>query len=136
MGRRPERTVYRLTANGQHEVVSWLRDLLAQPVNEPSQFFAALSFLPHLRPEDALEQLAGRVNRLETEIAGLDSVLQAMVPRIGRLLLVEVEYTRAMRQAELVWVRSLIDDLGAGRLAWDPDVLIPAVAAAATGDSL
>src|SRR5262249_15539953 len=42
-GRRPERTVYRLTERGEKEVLDWLRELLAKPVREATQFFAALS---------------------------------------------------------------------------------------------
>ena len=117
-GRRPERTVYRLTDLGEREVLDWLRELLAQPVREPSQFLAALSFLPQLTAEDALDQLQARVQRLELEIIGFDAVLQKMIPRIGRAVLVEAEYARAMRQAECEWVRSLIDDIRAGRITW------------------
>src|SRR6516164_2293319 len=54
-GQRPERTIYRLTENGEREVFDWLRELLAKPAREPSQFLAALSFLPNLTPEDALD---------------------------------------------------------------------------------
>jgi DNA-binding PadR family transcriptional regulator len=117
-GRRPERTVYQLTEAGELEVLNWLRELLAKPVSEPSQFLAALSFLPHLSTEDALDQLHERASRLEMAIIGLDAVLQKLVPRIGRAVLVEVEYARAMKQAELEWVRSLSEDLRAGRLTW------------------
>src|SRR5262245_9612254 len=45
-GRRPERTVYRLTDEGEQAVLDWLREILARPAKEPSQLFAALSFLP------------------------------------------------------------------------------------------
>ena len=51
-GRRPERTVYRLTGAGGDELVAWLRELLAKPVHEPSQFFAAVSLLLYLPPDD------------------------------------------------------------------------------------
>src|SRR5262249_54313889 len=64
-GRRPERTVYRLTEEGEREGLEWLRDLLAKPVREPGQFFAALSFLPHVPPEVALSQLQERAGLLE-----------------------------------------------------------------------
>src|SRR5690242_9694561 len=33
-GRRPERTVYRLTVRGEKELYEWLRGLLAKPVRE------------------------------------------------------------------------------------------------------
>jgi DNA-binding PadR family transcriptional regulator len=122
-GRRPERTTYRLTARGELEVLDWLRELLAKPVREPSQFLAALSFLPHLSSEDAVEQLHARACRLQLEIIALDAILRKMVPQIGRAVLVEVEYLRAMRQAELEWVRALAEDLRAGRLTWDREAL-------------
>lgn len=122
-GRRPERTVYRLTDKGGQAVLDWLRDMLARPTKETSQFFAALSFLPVLHPDSVLEQMRQRVAQLGTDIAGLEAVLATMVPRIGRLVLVEVEYALAMKKAELGWVRSLMEDLQAGKLRWDPEAL-------------
>jgi DNA-binding PadR family transcriptional regulator len=129
-GRRPERTVYRITALGEQERVAWLRELIANPARTSTEFYAALSFLPVLAPDDALEQLDARAGLLEAEVANLTRVLEMMVPRIGRLVLLEVEYTRAMRQAELAWVRSLIDDLQAGRLTWDCEAIRRAVSGA------
>jgi DNA-binding PadR family transcriptional regulator len=117
-GRRPERTVYKLTEAGEREVLGWLRDLLAKPGQVSTPFFAALSFLAHLRPEDVLAQLGARADRLEAEIASTDAVLREIMPRIGRLVLVEMEYTQAMRRAELEWVRALSDDIRTGRLPW------------------
>src|SRR6516164_7437408 len=38
-GRRPERTVYRLTESGERGGINWLCDLLAKPLREPNQFF-------------------------------------------------------------------------------------------------
>jgi DNA-binding PadR family transcriptional regulator len=124
-GRRPERTVYRLTQAGEPEVLAWLRELLANPARDSTQFFAALSFLAHLAPEDALEQLEARAGLLEAEIAGMSAALHTMVPQIGRLFLLEVEYARAMRQAELAWARSVSDDIRAGRLTWRFGSLCP-----------
>jgi hypothetical protein len=109
-----------LTESGQAEMLRWLQDMLARPVREPTQFFAALSFLPHLTPEDVQIQLQKRSAHLEEEIATLDMVLRTMVPQIGRLVLVEVEYLRAMRQAELAWVHSFQKELQTGVLRWDP----------------
>jgi hypothetical protein len=70
-----------------------------------------------------VNQLLERLTLLETEITNLDSVLEQMMPRIGRLVLVEVEYERAMRKAELSWVKSLIEDLQSGKLHLDPEAL-------------
>jgi DNA-binding PadR family transcriptional regulator len=122
-GRRPERTVYRLTDKGAEAVHEWLSGMLAKPARETNQFFAALSFLPTLHPDVVLEHLRQRVQLLESEITCLKAVLATMVPQIGRLVLVEVEYRLAMKKAERTWVRSLIDDLETSTLRWDPEAL-------------
>jgi DNA-binding PadR family transcriptional regulator len=120
-GKRPERTVYRITEAGSDELLAWLRELIANPARETSQFFAALSFLPVLQPNDALLLLEDRAGLLEAAVAELDSVLRAMIPKIGRVVLVEVEYMVAMRRAELEWVRSITEDLRNGQLTWDAE---------------
>jgi DNA-binding PadR family transcriptional regulator len=122
-GRRPERTVYRLTEAGEQELRTWLGELLAKPVREANSFFAAVSLLACLPPADVLDQLQDRVGLLEAEIAGLNAALAALTPKLGRLVLLEIEYALALWQAELAWVRSVIDDLRTGQLNWDPEVL-------------
>jgi DNA-binding PadR family transcriptional regulator len=117
-GRRPERTTYRLTEAGAHEVLAWLRELLANPARDSTQFFAGLSFLGQLTPEDALEQLEARAGLLEAEIAAIEAGIEPVIAQIGRFFLLEVEYAQALRRAELAWVRSVIDDVRAGRLTW------------------
>jgi DNA-binding PadR family transcriptional regulator len=124
-GRRPERTTYRLTPEGEQEALDWLRDLLAKPVREPSQFLAAISYLHHLTPEDVLDHLDERARRLAMQSVALDAVLAKLVPQIGRVVLLEVEYARAMAQAEQEWVRSLMEEIRAGRLGWNPERLFP-----------
>src|SRR5262252_7466403 len=64
-GRRPERTIYRITPQGCNEAMKWLRELLETPVPDSTWFYAALSFLPALDPRDAREQLLKRVARLQ-----------------------------------------------------------------------
>jgi DNA-binding PadR family transcriptional regulator len=128
-GRRPEHTTYRLTRAGADEVVAWLREILARPMAEPSPFLAAVSYLSRLTPEDVLAALRERMGALEAELADLETtlqggaaernpVLQALRPQITRVVLLENEYLRALRRAELEWVRALIEDLECGRLTW------------------
>jgi DNA-binding PadR family transcriptional regulator len=124
-GRRPQRTVYRLTEEGERELLAWLRELLAKSARDSVPFVAALSFLGHLRPEDALEQLSCRSGLLRAEIERLDAALKELTPRLGRLLVLEAEYERATCQAELDWVQTLIDDLRNGRLTWKPEAFFP-----------
>jgi DNA-binding PadR family transcriptional regulator len=134
-GKRPERTVYRITPEGETSLLLRLRELLATPVHEPSWFFAAISFLVHLNPTEVLGQLGERTKRLEAIIAGLDATLREMTPRLGRLLLLECEYRRAMNHAELSWVRSLIEDLRAGSLEWNSAALLQWAASVAEASS-
>ena len=124
-GRRPERTVYRLTAAGKEELLTWLRELLANPGRDSIPFVAALSFMGHLPHKDALDQLKKRSTHLDSEISQMDAALAELTPHLGRLLVIETEYVRAMRRAELEWVRSLIDDLQSRRLTWRPEAFFP-----------
>src|ERR687894_837609 len=67
-GRRPERTIYEITDAGREEFLTWLRELLREPVKEYTQFAAGLSFMPGLPPEEAIALLEERVRHLEGEI--------------------------------------------------------------------
>jgi DNA-binding PadR family transcriptional regulator len=119
-GRRPERTTYRLTEAGEEAAPRWLREMLSRPERDPIRFFAALSFLGMLAPREVAEQLEERARGLASAITAMQGVLEKMVPRIGRLPLIEVEYARALREAELAWVRAILEDLRTGALQWAP----------------
>jgi DNA-binding PadR family transcriptional regulator len=116
-GRRPERTVYRLTEAGRTRLDAWMSELIAEPVKEYPQFEAALSLLPVLHPDAVTDLLHTRIRLLQKEIARdqimLDTAHRARLPR---LLLIEGEYHVAMRKAELSWVQQLADELEAGTL--------------------
>jgi len=116
-GRRPERTVYRLTNQGRVSLVDWLSDMISQPVKEFTQFEAALSFLAVLPPEEVAELLQERVGLLDLEIHQLRAVLGMTIERkLPRLFTVETEYWLMLREAELAWVRELADEIADGRL--------------------
>lgn len=107
-GRRPERTVYRLTERGEQELVRRLRNLLATPTREPARFVTALAHLHQLTPEDAREHLEARVTSLVAAIVGAPLAHSPL----------ETDYERMVRRAELHWLHSLIDDLRSGRITW------------------
>lgn len=123
-GRRPERTVYKITVTGNQEMLAWLRELLAKPSSDSTQFYAALSFLPVLDPRDVVAQLLKRVEALDESIRNYENVLVTITPRIGRLNLVEVEYALVLRRAECRWIREIIDDLETSKLTWNPEILL------------
>ena len=107
-GRRPERTVYAITAAGHTEFVDWLTDLLGTPVKEYPQFEAGLTLMGGLPPGDVVPLLEERCKKLELELGRLASMLDvATRDGVPRVFLVEVEYERASREAELEFTRKL-----------------------------
>src|SRR6267378_7043378 len=82
-GRRPERTVYAITERGRDEITAWLRELLAQPVNEYPQFAAALAFFAALDKEEVVSLLRMRSTLLESQIAGTEKGLENGQKRLG-----------------------------------------------------
>ena len=117
-GRRPERTIYGITDAGREEFLTWLRELVREPVKEYTQFAAGLSFLAGLPPEEAIALLRERVGRLEEETREMRSQLDSAMEQynLPRLFLVESEHELMLREAELEWVRDLVGDIEAGEL--------------------
>ncbi len=116
-GRRPEKTVYGLTDEGRVEFLSWLRELLSEPVKEYTQFAAGLTFLAGLPPAEAAALLEERVRRLESEVGEMRVHLdEATEQGLPRLFLVEAEHELVLREAELGWVRELVGEIRDGTL--------------------
>lgn len=118
-GRRPERTTYAITASGRKEFTRVLRQIIAVPRREPSEFMAAMSFLVHLAPGEALPRLEERALHLEKEISSRSAGVAAASAHVLRINLVESEFLIAMLKAELGWVRTLISEISKGTLTWD-----------------
>jgi DNA-binding PadR family transcriptional regulator len=111
-GRRPERTVYEVTDAGIRELTDWLTELVAVPAKEYPHFMAALSFLPALATDDALEAMRNRAQALEVKLTQLRAALragdEAGLPRLFEL---EGEYEEKIMEAELDFVRMLIKEI-------------------------
>jgi DNA-binding PadR family transcriptional regulator len=122
-GRRPERTVYRLTASGEDELLSWLRGMVARPEQEPTLFTAALAHLHQLTPQDAAEQLEARAVALDAGLLALGAIIEHVASTVGRVSVLELEYALAVATAELAWIRAVTEDLRCGRLSWDVEQL-------------
>lgn len=120
---RPERTVYRLTDLGGETAREWMREMLSTPAREFPEFPAAVAHLPLLAPEEVQRLLEQRSLLLGREIAEIDARLTFASAFLPRLFLLELEYLRALRDAEAVWVRGVVDDLHAGRITWDEEWL-------------
>lgn len=120
----PERTVYEVTDAGRETTRAWLEEMLSTPKQEFPEFPAALSNLLLLTSQDMGDVLERRADALAEKLDGLESAMAAEaeqgLPRITRL---ETEYLRAVTAAELEWVRTVVDDLRAGRLSWSKEQL-------------
>ena len=115
-GRRPERTVYRITPAGRAELVDWTRELLSVAERETPRFRAGLSVMAALDPDEVTTLLRQRLVEVEASIASGISALETYGGDVPRLFLIEIEYEVAMARAEAAWMRSLIDELTAGTL--------------------
>lgn len=114
-GRRPERTVYRITQAGGAELVDWARELISTPMREYPRFRAGLSVLAALPPDEAVDLLRQRLARLDENITAVrDAFAHHTHQQVPRLFLVELEYDRAVQEAEATWIRGLLDELTAG----------------------
>jgi DNA-binding PadR family transcriptional regulator len=117
-GRRPERTVYGLTEAGRAEFLTWLRELLREPVKEYTQFAAGLSFIPALPPTEAVALLKERVRLLEKEVEGMRSRMDDAVEQgLARLFLIEAEHDLVLREAEFRWIRELTREIESDTLS-------------------
>jgi DNA-binding PadR family transcriptional regulator len=116
--RRPERTIYELTAAGRDAAIAWMKDMLATPEPEFAEFPAAISFLPLLSPQEALQQLEHRQATLDQHLIDWRTALQQHSEQLPRLFLLEDEYLLARLEAEQRWVQQVIEDLRSGRLIW------------------
>ena len=118
-GRRPERTIYRITQTGADELDSWLRQLLEEPSREFPRFAAALMFMGALRrKEEAITVLERRAVAFEVQLASADAMMREIPSELPRLFILEEEYAQAMRRAELDWLRRTIAELKDGSLEW------------------
>jgi DNA-binding PadR family transcriptional regulator len=115
-GARPERTVYRLTEAGHEELKDWLRELISVPEREIPRFEAALSVLGVLPPDEVISLLRQRLERLEAQLAKQRYALEGYLTEVPRIFLVEAEFDLAVREAEAVWVGSLLDEMTSGSL--------------------
>ncbi|WP_326570363.1 PadR family transcriptional regulator [Actinacidiphila glaucinigra] len=121
----PERTVYEVTDAGSETAHRWLDEMLSTRKQEFPEFPAALSLLMMLTPDALRDALGRRAEALEAALARYDADLareaESGLPRIATL---ELGYVRAMTAAELSWVRDVLADCAAGRLAWSPEELL------------
>jgi DNA-binding PadR family transcriptional regulator len=111
-GRRPERTIYEITAAGFEEFEDWLAELLSTPVRDFTSLEAGLSLMPSLPPDEVARLLDDRAIKLRSEVRALDAELaEGEALHLPALFLVESTYRRRMLQAELAFVTELAEGI-------------------------
>ena len=116
-GRLPERTIYELTEPGRIEIHDWMTELVSVPVKEYPEFEAALSFLSALPPDEIVDLLNERAQRLEITLAQMAATRELVEKKqLPRLFWIENEFVRVLREAELNYVRRLADEIADGTL--------------------
>src|SRR5207302_3252525 len=118
-GRRPERTIYRLTKSGRQVLVAVVSDILARPRREYPHFAAGLMFMHHLSASEAAEHLRNRTFALKATTEKLIGILAEIRSQgVSRLALIELEHKIAMLDAERRWVSTLEKEINEGKLEW------------------
>ena len=126
-GRRPERTIYRLTASGRKLLLQVVSDTVAQPRREYPYFAAGLMFMHHLSAPDAAARLRQRSSALTGVVEKLTRIMgELREAGVTRLALIELEHKIAMLEAERAWVSKLEKQITDGKLEWkagiEPDL--------------
>ncbi|MVU82437.1 PadR family transcriptional regulator [Nocardia sp. ET3-3] len=116
-GNRPERTVYRSTAEGRRRLAEWLRELLSDPVHDQAAFTAALGFMFALPRAEVAELVSERARRIDARVTAVDDAIAA-AGAVPAIFLTDQTYGQTLRRAERDWLLEFADDLRTGRLRW------------------
>ncbi|WP_433328401.1 PadR family transcriptional regulator [Spirillospora sp. CA-294931] len=123
-GAYPPRTVYAITETGRRALLDSLYRLLATPAREYPAFSAALSFMAIASAETAARLLRERRGALARDVDRRSGPTERAARTLPAILLIEDDYSLAMRRAEIAWLDRTIAAIDAGDLAWDPQRLI------------
>jgi DNA-binding PadR family transcriptional regulator len=120
-GNRPERTTFDITESGRRTLLRRIGEMLATPANEYPEFPLAISEAHNLTRAQVIAALRSRMQALTDEQQAISSRLKALGgDRIPRLYWLDVDYDRAVREAEIGWLGAVIAELESGDLQW-PD---------------
>lgn len=118
-GRRPERTIYRLSDAGKDVLLRAVGDILAEPRREYPHFAAGLMFMHHLDAKVAVQRLEQRSQALHGVITKLSQILGELhASGHTRLTVIELEHKIAMLEAERAWVNKITKEIADGKLEW------------------
>ncbi|GIF73764.1 PadR family transcriptional regulator [Asanoa siamensis] len=124
VGGRPARTSYEITAKGEAEFESLLRDLWWNISMPPDPFFAAFAFIDALPREEAAAALRNRATVLRASIEGLRGSLSSrwiseLKPTyVGWMF----ELSIVRMEAEVAWCEKTVDLVESGMSYYPPSL--------------
>lgn len=122
-GRRPERTVYRITDDGRTALADTVTRLVRDPVNEYSRFEAGLVTIAHLGKTATIRALRERSVLLRARAAAQQTILDEHVRQgLPRLFMIEIDHEVHRCTAQAAWCDRTAAALESGELEW-PDRL-------------
>lgn len=116
-GRRPQRTTYRITAEGRSELRAWVRAGLVA-LDGAEAFQAAIAFMYALPQPETTELLDERHAALDALIGRAEAAMAEASASVPEIFLSEERYGQHLRIAERDWVARFTDRLRSGELAW------------------
>lgn len=116
-GARPERTTYRITAEGSRELQAWVRAGLAE-LDGPGTFQTAISFMYVVPKHEVTGLLEQRVAALDALIEQADAGIANAAETVPAIFLSEERYAQQLRTAERDWVVQFNEELRSGQLSW------------------
>jgi DNA-binding PadR family transcriptional regulator len=111
-GRLPQHTVYELTDPGRVEMRGWLAELLSEPRHEYPAFAAALSLVVLLPPDEVVQLLRTRLERVVSSARQIRHQRDATVASgVHPVFLVEDDYRIALLEAEASFITTFLDKI-------------------------
>lgn len=121
-GRRPERTVYRVTEAGRAAADDAVARMVSEPVNEYTDFEAGLVSITHLGKEELLRCFRERAIQLRARAARGRCVLDANIARgVPRVFMLEVDQEIDRCTAQATWCDRIAAEIESGAIEW-PDM--------------
>ncbi|MEV6767925.1 PadR family transcriptional regulator [Nocardia sp. NPDC051030] len=122
-GARPERTTYRLTAEGEKEFGEMLREALFAADQLKHPYFASVALFPHAPKADVLAALRSRILKFESDLVFLDREQERILAGSGNPSEAEPFHVAdAMRlqadhvRADLEWSKRTVRRIESGEL--------------------
>ena len=123
-GGRPERTTYRLTADGEKEFQGLLRDNLRRSRLPNHPLLAGLAFIPFLPRDELVEAMRHRADELRAQAEKRRADLRAILEGPGdpsrggipRHVAESFRLTATLLESEAAWARDLAERLEKGEL--------------------